>query len=540
MQVDDLEGSASLTLDGQVFKVSAGNFNLLELTLKPWGYEGRLGWIVLCEPVQDKINKPFQSNKPIKLELDLMVGVAGSDSKQRVPLKLEAWVNARSFREQLSTNIRLAGNKVLSRCYQVSFIDPARLFWKQHFLQKLYGDTTYKAIITEQLVTEIKVRMDWDVLDKQKKQIMVMARPEGSGCSSFYDFLIWFVYEHNGVFYYDYAEKQYVIAGKKPAVSGKPVDVDYSQVLDYEVVLETVDYASIEVMNASASNAKKDKKPNDEEVKPLIRDYLAIWDVPADFTADSELIKSRPGNDKTVVRIGLSSLPLVMLKPWDEIQPVKEWSPDAWPHDKKFRVEHVEASFTCDDSSVMDHYNADTGKFAFSYRLNVYETDLSCVAFPAFSYPDYPVMVEGIILSDQGDEKNKTFSLVEDKDTAVKYYQAEVPVFDKVKVQLPYQPENMNGQFFFPPYRQQKVRIALWLESSFIDAYVDWRSDTPQTVDSQGNHLVLGQSETSRTTLRHYYSDSKPQLDINRVLEKDTQTITLSEGMILLSTKETS
>jgi hypothetical protein len=57
-------------------------------------------------------------------------------------------------------------------------------------------------------------------------------------------------------------------------------------------------------------------------------------------------------------------------------------------------------------------------------------------------------------------------------------------------------------------------------------------------MDTQGNQIVLGQSEKNRTTIKHSYADNKPQLEINRLLEKDTQTITLAEGIIILHTKE--
>lgn len=541
MQVDDLEGTVSLTVDGEVFKIPLGNINLLEFFLRPWGFEGKLGWVVTCDSQPDKFNAPFQKNKPIKAEFDLMVGLAGSDSSDRVPLKLDAWITGRHFKEQLAENIRLKSNKELLRYYHVNFIDPARLFWKQHFPQKLYANTTYKAIFTEQSPTEISLKMDWDVLEKQKQQIMITAIPEGRGRSSFYDFVMWFVYQQNGVFYYDYANKQYVISGKKPTASGKPAaTIAFNQIAAYEMNLANIDYASIEVINASATNAKKESQSGEDVLKPIVRDYLSIWDIPAQFTADCELIKSRPGDIKTVVNLDLAALPLVMMVPWNEISMGQDWSSQAWPSEKKLVVENILASFSCEVDAVLSNYNNTTGKFVFTYRVQAYESGLTCVAFPDFVYPDYPVQVEGNIVSDQGDEKNLTFSLAEDSDTKVKYYQAEIPVFEKIKVQLPYQPDNLNGQFFFPPYRNQKVSIALWLESSAIDGYVDWRTNTPQTVDSQGNHIVLGQSETSQTTLRHYYTDNKPQLDINRVLEKDSQMITLSEGSILLHTVENS
>ena len=147
-------------------------------------------------------------------------------------------------------------------------------------------------------------------------------------------------------------------------------------------------------------------------------------------------------------------------------------------------------------------------------------------------------MIEGYIFSDKGDDKAETYSFAEDDQTKSRYYQVEIPSWKKLKVRVPYEPQQLNGQFYFPPYKKQRVLLALGFDTAVISSYLDWRTYSSLPLDGQGNHLVLGQSETSLTSIKHAYADNKPQLDIVRTLEKDTETISIGEGFILLHTVE--
>ena len=98
----------------------------------------------------------------------------------------------------------------------------------------------------------------------------------------------------------------------------------------------------------------------------------------------------------------------------------------------------------------------------------------------------------------------------------------------------------MNGQFYFPPYKNQQVLVNLWMGSASIDSYLDWLSYATLPMSGQGNAIVLGQSSTSQTSITHTYTNSIPQLNINRQQSTDTETISIGEGFILLQTEVTS
>ena len=57
-------------------------------------------------------------------------------------------------------------------------------------------------------------------------------------------------------------------------------------------------------------------------------------------------------------------------------------------------------------------------------------------------------------------------------------------------------------------------------------------------LDSQGNNILMGKKDKNQTTINHVYTDQKPVLTIMRTLDTDTQTLTISEGMIKWVTKD--
>ncbi len=59
-------------------------------------------------------------------------------------------------------------------------------------------------------------------------------------------------------------------------------------------------------------------------------------------------------------------------------------------------------------------------------------------------------------------------------------------------------------------------------------------------MDSQGNHLLLGKTDSSKTSINHIYVDNKPQFNMKRTFDKDTEKIQLHEGTIILETKDES
>jgi hypothetical protein len=59
-------------------------------------------------------------------------------------------------------------------------------------------------------------------------------------------------------------------------------------------------------------------------------------------------------------------------------------------------------------------------------------------------------------------------------------------------------------------------------------------------MDTQGQAIAFGKKATDGTTLTHVYKDGKPVLQIERKNDSDVQTLTISDGNMLLSVAQTS
>jgi len=106
------------------------------------------------------------------------------------------------------------------------------------------------------------------------------------------------------------------------------------------------------------------------------------------------------------------------------------------------------------------------------------------------------------------------------------------------KVIAPYDANWAMGNFYFPLYKDERVLMAMSFMSARILRHLDWRAGTRLPKETQGNHLLLGKKDKSKTSIRHIYENKKPLLNITRLSDKDTQVIEIKEGRIMLETQE--
>ena len=64
--------------------------------------------------------------------------------------------------------------------------------------------------------------------------------------------------------------------------------------------------------------------------------------------------------------------------------------------------------------------------------------------------------------------------------------------------------------FYAPEHRDARVLLALELDAARIERLLDWRPGGRVAPDGQGEHLLFGKSDTSKTSILHDYQDDKP------------------------------
>jgi len=534
----DLAITLSLTMAGQTHAIPPGNVKTLALELFTYGFMGKIGFVVSSELATDTLFTPMTQSDLITVTLQ--VGTYSQVTEDGdSPLKLTGLVRARGFTEQTLSNILKTQATMLYRHYHLEFADPAQVLWQQHFPCDLLTNTTLQALITAHTPSQITMTYDWDVL---QTQYPVLSLPLGApgNQASFYDFILWLVDSRNGAFTYDTATNTYTLSASK-SQDGTASSLDPLEVGEFGVEYQEVCRYQPKVLNAYSESPQTTPITNAQMASPIRRDFIARYPIAADMQARVTLETARMKQHMHEVWVDFQAFQGHVTPPGQlvDFKSSSAWNASIFVQPNTYRVKQWRLSAQAveqDDS--LDMNNA-FGSYDMSLHLQLECKEELCLALPNFVEPLYPFYVEGKIVSEKGGDTDATYQFYTDDNTSINYYQIKIPLWDNKLVRAAYQPNFDGGQFYFPPYKNARVLVGLGLDNALIAAFLDWGVRTALPLDSQGNQLVMGTSPSSQNIIKHTYEDSKPKLQIQRTLDKDTELLQFSDGYIILQTQQT-
>src|SRR5262249_23769811 len=147
-------------------------------------------------------------------------------------------------------------NLVLHRRYVVHFMDAARLLWRQHHPCALYTSKTVQDVLDAHKGDKISLAYDWAAGLSTSHPLLFVGRLEPRGGASFYDWVLWYVHDHLGVFTYDYGAHGYKLAAAKDA-SGTPLELKADNLAELEVLFPQVIRHDVTVLNALAESPQR-------------------------------------------------------------------------------------------------------------------------------------------------------------------------------------------------------------------------------------------------------------------------------------------
>lgn len=544
---DTLLITATLTLSSGSYAIAGSNVLDLDVHLRPWGFDGSMTFLVMAYPSTDGLLTAFQASAPIPIALTVVTGNEGVDQSTCVPLSLKGMVSERRFIEiagnqQASTIV--SSNPVFYRRYFVRFEDSAHFYWKQHYFQGLYANSTYQTIINAQKPSSVTLNINWTVLTTSQLQIFVNSGASASRnpTASFFDWLMWLVDTNNGYYYYNYSNSQYNLVTALPAAS-TTTSLSALTIGTFWIKPAEPKLSTLTIYNATASGSSTKSVSNTNAAAPLATCYTTIQPIANNFTSYTTLQTNRFQGQPMEISWDYLTTPTTMLVPWNVVQftsSSNNISSSSALSGQTLRITSVD--FSCSqliNGAETNNYGNSYAGYKASLQVGACTSSTTLSMLPDYQMPVYPVEVQGTVCSTQGSTTNLTYSYATPSGSTVNFYTVQIPVWSNVQIQVPYMPVNMNGQFYFPPYRNEQILVSLGLNTADILSYIDWRTNATPALTSQGNVIVMGQSETSCTTITHSYSNNQPQLEINRVLSTDTETITIGEGFILLQTEQT-
>jgi hypothetical protein len=539
MFTDALEMTLELTIGGETFQVPGANIKFLKISIRPYGFTARLSFWVSSEKGRDELFSSFITQDLIEVRLDVEPHLKPQDADIE-SLTLQGYVTGKALLKELTIeNIHMRGDMVLFRHYRIDFADPARMLWRQHFPCDLLVDGSVKDLIEANKATGVELTYDWDILDSEFA-INTLSPGASENSTSFYDFIVWYAASHNGIFSYDSKENQYTLSGTKDR-SWTAIEMSELEIEDYRIEFpETIRYND-RLLNTFSDDPKKSETSREEAKEGLRRDILLREPISSEFEDAFSLESRKQKVREHEIILTHRRFPLLTYRPGSFVKfEGGLWSGKIFLQGNEYRVRDIFLQANAANDAPDADHNMPYTQYNMDMRSRLELTSEEALSMPPFKAPSYPIYVEGKIVSEQGQEEEETYQIYQHPQTELDQYRVTIPLFDDKQVVVPFEPLFAPGHFYFPAFKGARVLLALDFHSARIVGFLDWRPGGRLPMDSQGDHLLLGKSADSNTSISHVYVDNKPQLKMKRTSSKDTEIIQLQEGTIILQTKEES
>ena len=523
-----------LKIDKKVFKIPCGNIKNFELDLKSYGFKCNLDFWISLEDKKDLLFPQFIKKDLIEVNLVLDRFFDKGD-EQVDPIKITGIVLQKEFCERTFDNLK--GKPITHRNYKIEFADPAWTLWRQHFPMRLYVDKSMKDVVEDNRPKDIKIQYKWDRID-DKEELIFLGLSNPKNKASFYDFIIWYCHKFGGVFIYDGQENFYRFLTSK-IKQKKSDEIHKKDIRLLQTVFPESQRNSISIFNCVAENPKDKDLKNKDGVKEITKEFRIISNVSADLDERYKLEKKKQILREHEVQIEFARYPSISFRPGLDIKFEKGlWSENIFQKKKIYKVKSFYINAHAEDQAA----TADLGGKSNSYKITAHgKLELNTedfISLPQFTDPFYPDFVEGNIISEAGEDSDETFQVYKNKNSSLDQYKVKIPIWDDKVVKVPFEPYFLQGHFFFPAYKDERVLIRLDLFKAKIEKFLNWRDQAKLPQDSQGNHIFFGKADKDSTSLKHVYTDNKPELTLLRTYETDTEKIILKEGTLIIETKE--
>lgn len=531
----------TLSSESESAEIAGGQVEQLELQLAAYGFRGEVSFFIDEDQAQggrrrDPLEAWFAEPSLIELELELGPGRPGPyASDEPETLKIAGIVQERRLREQPIGGVK--DNAVMRRHYGVTFADPARVLWTQHFPYALYTQASIQDLLEDQKGDRVDIDHQWSPGSEQRPFLFLGL--DGVGAQvSFYDFAFW-LFEGNGArFTYDYANGGYILAADKPALQ-QPPSLLPDEVARLEHRFPEIPRCGTRTRNSYSASPATEEQVHDGSESGVFRDVLLRTPVRDEASGVLEREAKRVQASAGLLRATLASFPDRPFAPGAGVRFDSDhhWGVGGRVEDTEWRVREVELRATAQGSDDDAGDQLPSNDFRCEMSLVLEHEDEETDAMPGFAAPESPHLIEGVIVSEAGPEPEETYQTFEDQDTSQLRYRVKVPLFDDQVIHVPFDPCFSSGHYYTPAYRDERVLLAFGFERVEIHRFLDWRDGIREERD-QLNRIQMGKAPDNRTSISHYYDGENPVLAVGRRHDRDTATIELSEGALRIEVRE--
>jgi hypothetical protein len=531
---DRLSLELTLTLGTDSFTIPGGQVKELSAHLASYGFSASVSFWSRLEKKDEPLYEAFLKPDLARVRLAIS-GVFDVPDQAPPPLVLQGLVTTRRLTSEAHGSVE--GEQRLFRRYTLEFADAAQVLWRQHRPTELYTGKTLADVLEAHTVDPIQLSLEWDLL-KSQHPMLCLALGEDAPATSFYDFVLWYVSSRGGVWTYDNQEDRYLLSGSKPR-SSKPKPLGATEVQQVELSLPPVPRHGTRVLNSFAVTPKTTDLERPAYAAPGVwREVLLRTPLTSEAEQREALEKQLLRNPEQRLWLAFNRFPSVPVHPGAGLKLAGDlWPPKLVGAGKPQRVRELFLSALASRPGP----EFDTQMPSAGYQLSLsalLEAESDKVPLlPHFQPPRYPIYVEGKVHSPGGEETDKSYFLAEDKENSLLFWRVNVPLWNKT-VSVPAEPNHFPGHFYFPPYKNSRVLLALYLDRAELHRFLDWGENVRLPQDGQGDQVLLGKNKKSQTAFTHDYQEDKPVWRLHRTSANDEQLIRFSEGNIYIEVKE--
>jgi hypothetical protein len=525
---ETLAPTLSIRCAGAATSVPGANLKRIALDLFGHGFAGEVVFWVRADAAGDALHQVLVGAAP--LEIDLTVAKARYLGDPPGPVSVRAAVTARRFTELVSEDV--SGSPVLFRRYRLGVVDPARAAWSAHHPTVVRAGESLADLIAAQLVGELRCEVTWPELTRKRGLVCLGL---GEDEASFHDFVAWLAAIWGGHFHLDYARQVYQLAERKPAVAS-PVAIPRDIVGELDVVPAEPPRHQLRLLNSWVNADAVTSVEQPQALPPLTRDVLIHTPLAREVEARGDRESRRHAAGLAEVELVCRRYPEILLVPGAGAQlDPDDFSPHLAAYGKPLRVVEVHLEARALDDSAEHDLDLDATTCSVDLRVRLEHEDDPRPRVPAHRVPRYPIQVEGRIVSALGDSGDRAYTVYEDDKTSLDRYRVLLPTWNAT-IDVPFTPLFQPGHLYFPAYRDARVLVAIGFDRAVLTGFLDWGDTVRLPLASQGNHILFGRNATSETSLRHWYVDSKPELQLRRAHAGDIGVVAVKQGAIVIET----
>ncbi|MBS0615344.1 MAG: hypothetical protein JSR58_02175 [Verrucomicrobia bacterium] len=533
-----------LEADGNEVQIKSGNIEKISLELHSYGFAGNIQFSGVDD---DKLVALLDSKKPTKVTLTFQSTdpiLAGATLVEIKGMVLRKYFRRVDKIEKI--------NSFAVRHYEVVISDNAQATWSEHRPVNIYIDESMKDVIEAHKNPEISIKYDFSSIDKKHPITAFSLVPPHALPSSeqdnFYSFVQWYLHQEGGIWNYDYKTNSYSVLSKKPPLTGKAYKINEWWVAPPMGIYQKPPRFNVKTLKHTADSVDSEDKENDTAFKSVHHNVITptnyrAFPEHAQETVHSMLDAQNPEVELEVIQLE-SDFHIDKLVPGSYVTfymngKMETWSSDSFYKGKTFRSRVL--FFEATKLGLAEKLEKPTQTYRL-YIKTILELEAETyIERPHFKPPTFPFSIQGKVSSDIGDEEQSTYKISENEHAPQGQYLVSVPLAENKNVVVPFTPDLMSGQFYYPFCKGERVLLSVYFHTAKIQRIIDWQPLARLPSGVQGNQIVLSSNGKDKYAfIRHEFEDGKNSVITIRQATSETQTqlVQIKDKDILITVDE--